>query len=326
MKKHINKAMKKFFTQCGMLVIGLMLSASASAIETITYFHNDIVGSPLVATDQNGNVVWKESYHPYGEQLQKQAASANNHLWFADKSFEQTTGLSYSGARYYDSMLGRFMGMDPKGFDETNIQSFNRYAYANNNPYRFIDPDGRDSEFVNGYIAGVHNSISGPNSHAAEIRTGSFTFKFGAFIGMELTPLGILASGEAAGGAIATRNSAVNTESSASGTIRGTNKSGELTSRGSFRKGTLDSAWENAEPGPSGGRLCPTCQREVTVPPNSGTPRDWDGSHNPSWTNREFPANATRKQVLDNYNTGVSLECPSCNRSGQANDSRFGSN
>jgi RHS repeat-associated protein len=212
MKKQINHTMKKFFTQCGMLAIGLMLAASASAIETITYFHNDIVGSPLVATDQSGNVVWKESYRPYGEQLQKQAASANNHLWFADKSYEQSTGLSYSGARYYDPMLGRFMGMDPKGFDETNIQSFNRYAYANNNPYKYIDPDGRESEFVNGYIAGFHNSLSGPNSHATEIRTGSFTFKLGAFVGMELTPLGILASGEAVGGVVATRSSAANAE------------------------------------------------------------------------------------------------------------------
>jgi hypothetical protein len=35
------------------------------------------------------------------------------------------------------------MSMDPVGFDTDNIHSHNRYAYANNNPYRYIDPDGR---------------------------------------------------------------------------------------------------------------------------------------------------------------------------------------
>jgi uncharacterized protein RhaS with RHS repeats len=47
------------------------------------------------------------------------------------------------GARYYDPVIGRFMGIDPKGFDEGNLHSFNRYTYANNNPYKFVDPDGR---------------------------------------------------------------------------------------------------------------------------------------------------------------------------------------
>jgi hypothetical protein len=34
------------------------------------------------------------------------------------------------------------MGIDPVGVDESNLHSHNRYAYANNNPYKFVDPDG----------------------------------------------------------------------------------------------------------------------------------------------------------------------------------------
>ena len=104
--------------------------------------------------------------------------------------------------------------------------------------------------------------------------------------------------------------------------LRGTNTPGQLTSRGSFRIGTQQSMWENAADGPTGGRLCPSCGTEVRVAPGSG-PRDWDGSHNPSWTNRAFPPDVTRSEVLDNYQRDTFLECPTCSRSGGNNDSRF---
>jgi len=55
----------------------------------------------------------------------------------------QKSGLAYFSARYYDPILGRFMGIDPVAPNPENIHSFNRYAYANNNPYKFVDPDGR---------------------------------------------------------------------------------------------------------------------------------------------------------------------------------------
>ncbi|GAA1972074.1 hypothetical protein GCM10009718_04870 [Isoptericola halotolerans] len=108
-------------------------------------------------------------------------------------------------------------------------------------------------------------------------------------------------------------------------TANGTNAAGKTTARGKFRKATLQNAWDQAEDGSTGGKLCPSCRAEVKVPPNSGARRDWDASHNPSWTNRTFPGDASRRDVLDNdnYNDGVSLEFPGCNRSGGNNDERF---
>ena len=120
----------------------------AYAAEVVTYFHNDIAGTPMVATDASGNVVWKESYLPYGDKLNNSAASSGNKLGFTGKPYDGDTGLSYMGARYYDPLLGRFMGVDPVGFDPSNIHSFNRYAYGNNNPYKFVDPDGRAGTLV----------------------------------------------------------------------------------------------------------------------------------------------------------------------------------
>ena len=43
-------------------------------------------------------------------------------------------------ARYYYPVIGRFYSNDPIGFRD--IHSFNRYTYANNNPYKFTDPTG----------------------------------------------------------------------------------------------------------------------------------------------------------------------------------------
>ena len=49
-------------------------------------------------------------------------------------------------ARYYDPVIGRFYSNDPVDatafLSQGNIHGFNRYTYANNNPYRYIDPNG----------------------------------------------------------------------------------------------------------------------------------------------------------------------------------------
>ena len=133
-----------------MLLAGAVTTAATA--QTITFYHNDVSGSPMVATDASGNVVWKESYRPYGEKMVRQPASASNTIGFHNRPFDDSTGLSYMGARYYDPVVGRFMGIDPEGFDPANIHSFNRYSYANNNPYKYVDPDGRAGQLV---IAGI---------------------------------------------------------------------------------------------------------------------------------------------------------------------------
>ena len=47
--------------------------------------------------------------------------------------------------RYYDPELGRFLTPDPVGPEEDFINHFNRYNYAQNNPVRYTDPDGRSA-------------------------------------------------------------------------------------------------------------------------------------------------------------------------------------
>jgi hypothetical protein len=96
------------------------------------------------------------------------------------------------------------MGVDPVGFQEGNVHSFNRYAYANNNPYKFIDPDGRIA-----ILAAVPAVISAltPVAYAIGTRIAmSSVYRFGMAmaageVGL-VAPAGVAAGGVAVKGAI----------------------------------------------------------------------------------------------------------------------------
>ena len=51
-------------------------------------------------------------------------------------------------ARAENVLGGSFMSVDPVLTDNNTGASFNRYVYANNSPYKYIDPDGRDPDEV----------------------------------------------------------------------------------------------------------------------------------------------------------------------------------
>jgi RHS repeat-associated protein len=124
------------------IVFAYLLAGTAVSAQTVTYFHNDASGTPLLATDAGGGVVWKESYRPYGERLNNPSAEFGNSVGFAGKPFDPSTGLAYVGARYYNPAIGRFMGIDPAPANPGGVHGSNRYAYANNNPYKYVDLDG----------------------------------------------------------------------------------------------------------------------------------------------------------------------------------------
>ena len=60
------------------------------------------------------------------------------------KERDSESGLDNFGARYNSSSMGRFMSPDPFYNDShpENPQSWNEYAYARNNPLRYVDPNG----------------------------------------------------------------------------------------------------------------------------------------------------------------------------------------
>ncbi|MGH8480804.1 MAG: RHS repeat domain-containing protein, partial [Gammaproteobacteria bacterium] len=160
----MDHGMMRFITTLFLACLSLM----AQGVEVVTYYHNDALGSPIIATDQQGRVVWRKSYAPYGQPI---GQTAPNEPGYTGKFEEPDLGIQYFGARWYDPRIGRFLAIDPAGFDPQNPQSFNRYAYANNNPYRYVDPDGRWAEDV---VLGVPSVALGTASLSENIANGNW--------------------------------------------------------------------------------------------------------------------------------------------------------
>jgi RHS repeat-associated protein len=128
----------------GRLVAQRSAALAGTASQTSTYvnayLHTDSLGSPVAQTSQTGVVTKIERYTPYGEPSDN---SYNQGPGFTGHVTDALTGLTYAQQRYYDPMLGRFLSPDPVETNPNSGASFNRYNYANNNPYRYTDPDGR---------------------------------------------------------------------------------------------------------------------------------------------------------------------------------------
>jgi RHS repeat-associated protein len=106
----------------------------------VTYVHTDQLGSPIAETNSSGAVTARFRYEPYGQSLEASVAQGPSYIGHV---YDQSSGLIYMQQRYYDPMIGRFLSTDPAAVDGMGF-NFNRYAYAANNPYKYVDPDGRN--------------------------------------------------------------------------------------------------------------------------------------------------------------------------------------
>lgn len=126
--------------------VPLLASLNAAAKTTVTYIHSDILGSVIAKSNVYGRITERTDYEAYGEQTNGQKAG----IGYTGHLEAPELGLTYMQQRYYDPSIGRFYSNDPVGFNTANLMTFNRYAYANNNPYKYVDPDGRETNPVSG--------------------------------------------------------------------------------------------------------------------------------------------------------------------------------
>jgi RHS repeat-associated protein len=129
-------------------------------------FHLDHLGSPRLVTGQDSKEMSEHDFEPFGLESNYQETAGGfdredpkrftgHERDYAPpgESPASTAYLDYMHARYYTPTAGRFLSVDP----ETDLQKaqkepqrWNRYAYVVNNPLRYTDLDGKETNPVSG--------------------------------------------------------------------------------------------------------------------------------------------------------------------------------
>ncbi len=113
------------------------------ATAEINYYFADHLGSSRVVTNATGSILDDSDFYPFGGERPVTSSSGNAYK-FTGKERDSESGLDNFGARYFGSNMGRFMSPDEfwKDSHVGDPQSWNKYAYARNNPLRYVDPTG----------------------------------------------------------------------------------------------------------------------------------------------------------------------------------------
>jgi RHS repeat-associated protein len=161
------------------------------------FFVQNLIGSTVSATGDDGSETARVAYEPYG--LVDQASSSgtdNFRAKFSGKAFDPASGLYDFTARRFDPLLGRFISPDPQ------MQYVSPYLYAGSDPASMIDPDGEFAFLAAIAIGAVVGAYFGAVSVTGSFNPLDWDWSSGATWAGLIGGAAIGAVGAAAGGLV----------------------------------------------------------------------------------------------------------------------------
>ena len=132
------------------------------------FFKTNIQGDVLAVYNASGTEVMKITYDAWGnftdtvstmpyppstEQLQALAIPFR----YRGYVYDQETGFYYLNSRYYDPVMHKFLNADALVSTGQGLLGNNMYAYCNNNPVMYVDPNGNWPEWIEKWITDFEN-------------------------------------------------------------------------------------------------------------------------------------------------------------------------
>jgi RHS repeat-associated protein len=136
-------------------------------------------GTGQLAIDGVSLSVARRYLLPFGAPRGPAAAGWPGEKGFVGGTTDSSTGLTHLGAREYDPLIGRFISVDPI-IDVDDPQQLHGYAYANNSPATFTDPDGLKATCSNPRMCDGSNAQIEKDAAAAKARAAAAAAKAAA--------------------------------------------------------------------------------------------------------------------------------------------------
>ncbi|MET8140939.1 RHS repeat-associated core domain-containing protein [Sphaerisporangium sp. NPDC005288] len=115
---------------------------AARTAKGVTWLQSDHHGTADTSVADNAvQTAERRRFTPFGQMRGAQPAYWPGERGFVGGTIDTSTALTHLGAREYDAEIGRFISVDPV-FDDSDPQSWNGYAYADNKPVTSSDPTG----------------------------------------------------------------------------------------------------------------------------------------------------------------------------------------